>query len=124
MGFMSAFMGFQFVLSYFFTGAAVKGYFTEKVLTVQEHRITVYMLKCVASSQLPLALMSGIAVASGAVSKEYTLSFLLWNILGACALVRMTATCEAVGIPKSVLYPYMVLHAILAVLFYAAWKTM
>jgi len=122
--FMSAFMGFQFVLVYFFTGASVRLYFTERVLTVQEQKVTVYLLKCLATNQLPVTVISVLTVASGAVSKEYMLTLALWNAFGTCAMSRMTTTCEAVGIPKSMLYLYMVLHATIAFLFYAAWKTM
>merc|ERR1711971_1020901 len=43
--------------------------------------------------------------------------------MGFCTLdiIRMTTTCEGVGVPKSMIMPYIPFMAILAYLAYAAW---
>jgi len=114
----------NFIPCYFFTGQAVKGYWTEGLLGDQAQKVATYLTKTAGQNMLPLFLWSAITVASGTVSKEYMLVMTLHFSFCGLDILRMTTTCEAVGISKSLLYPYILPTVVVAYLSYAAWQTM
>jgi len=120
---MAAWWGLHFAISYVFTEGAVPGYFKERPQE-NEWKLAVYLCKLCGQNQMPLLLMSVISFASGIVSKEYMLMLTLLCLFLTGDMVRMMATCEAVGMDKSKIYPYMVIFIVLSCLSYTTWKAM
>merc|ERR1712118_328313 len=69
----------------------------------------------------PMFLLSVIMLQTGTVTKEFMLTNALHWAFATYDIARMTTTCEAVGIPKKLLYPYLPLAPVISYLSYAAW---
>merc|ERR1719230_2192589 len=116
----AAWWGLHFAIAYIFTEQAIPGYFKARPQG-KEWDLAVYLCKCCGHEQMPLLLMSVLSVASGAVSKEYMLMLTLLCVFLTGDMVRMITTCEAVGMDKSKIYPYMAIFIGLTGLSYTTW---
>jgi glucose-6-phosphate-specific signal transduction histidine kinase len=120
---MTGWYGLHFAIAYIFTSKACMGYFKEPPKG-NEYQLAVYLCKAAGQNMMPMVLMSVISVVSGIVSKEYMLMLTLHKLFLTGDFVRMITTCEAVGMDKSKLYPYIPIVLVFAFLSYTTWKSM
>jgi len=122
--FQAVFNGFQFILTYIFTDQALKGYWADGFQTEREQKIAHYLVRLLGQNQLPWFLLSVIMLMTDRVSKEYVLTNALYWAFLVFDIFRAMSTCESAGIKKQVLYPYILIAAIVSCLSYTAWQTM
>jgi len=121
--FIAFYYGFQFLFTYFLTPQAMKAYFKEPMGDKAE-KVAQYLMKTTAQNMFPMFVWSVITVNSGTVSKEYMLVCLVQFCFCTLDIARMTTTCEGIGVPKSMIMPYVPFCMVMAYLAYAAWASM
>jgi len=122
--FVAFFYGFQILTSYVFTEQALKGYWPDGFKTEQAQKLAHYLMKCLGQNMVSMFLLSVIMLVTGTVCKEFMLTIALHWAFATYDIARMTTTCEAIGVPKQLLQPYIPLGVIVSYLSYAAWNTM
>jgi len=122
--FMAFFGGLQILTCYVFPEQGLKAYWPDGFKTEKTQKIARYMMMCAGQNMVPMLLLSVIMLKTGTVAKEFVLTNALHWAFCTYDIARMTTTCEAVGIPKKMLYPYVPLAAVISYLSYTAWTTM
>jgi len=114
----------QFFSSYIFTEQGLKTYFPDGFKTEKAEKLAHYLMKCIGQNMVPMLLLLVITLVAGTVNKELMLMIALHWAFVLCDIARMTTTCEAIGAPKKMIQPYVLVAAVISHLSFAAWKTM
>jgi hypothetical protein len=122
--FVAFWQGLQIATTYVFPEVGLKAYWPDGFKTEKSQKIARYMMMCIGQNMVPMLLLSVIMLKTGTVTKEFMLMNALHWAFATFDIARMTTTCEAIGVPKKLLYPYLPLGPIISFLSYTAWTTM
>jgi len=122
--FMAFWCGIQILTLYVFPEQGLKAYWPNGFKSEKTQKLARHAMMCVGQNMVPMLLLSVIMLKTGTVTKEFMLMNALHWAFATFDIARMTTTCEAIGVPKKLLYPYLPVGAIVSFLCYTAWTTM
>jgi hypothetical protein len=122
--FLAFWYGLQISTTYVFPEQGLKAYWPDGFKTEKTQKLAHYLMMNIGQNMVPMFLLSVIMLVTGTVTKEFMLMNALHQAFVFFDIARMTTQCEAIGVPKRLLQPYLPLTAVTSYLSYTAWTTM